>query len=157
MEIDHTDTKILAALQADSSLSVARLAEISDTSEPTCYRRLKRLEQLGVIKSRVTLVDQALVNLSMTGFILVRTSNHNDKWLKKFSEGIQRIPEVLEFHRMTGDIDYLLKIVAPDLIGYDRIYKQLIKVAELSDVTASFSMECLKYTTQLPLHYAEKK
>ncbi len=151
MKIDHIDKKILMALQVDSSLSIARLAQLSNTSEPTCYRRIKRLEKEGVIKASVALLDQSKVNFAMTGFILVRTANHNEKWLKKFADGVRQIPEVMEFHRMTGDIDYLIKVVASDLRDYDRIYKQLIKTADMSDVNASFSMECLKHTTQLPL------
>lgn len=87
----------------------------------------------------------------MTAYVMVKTAHHDDAWLKRFADGVQNIPEIVEIHRMAGDIDYLLKVVASDIAVYDAIYKRLIKVAELSDVSASFSMECLKTTTELPL------
>lgn len=151
--MDEIDRRILEALQHDANLSVRDLAEKVRTSEPTCWRRIRALEKAGVIKARVAIVDPEAINLGLTGFILVRTEKHNEAWTKHFAEGVARIPEVVEFHRMTGDVDYLLKIVAPDIRGYDDVYKRLIKVADLSDVSASFSMETLKSTTVLPLTY----
>lgn len=153
--MDEIDRKILNLLQKDAGMAIRDVAERAGTSEPTCWRRVKALEASGVLKSRVALVDQAKVNLGVTGFILIRTDNHNEDWTKDFAKGVARIPEVVEFHRMAGDVDYLLKIVVPDIQGYDAVYKRLIMVADLSDVSASFSMETLKSTTELPLQYAE--
>ena len=155
--MDKTDLRILAALQNDGSLSVKEVSEKVGASEPTCWRRIKALEEAGVLKARVAIVDRAAVNLGLTGFILIKTANHTDGWLKDFAAGVARIPEVVEFHRMSGDVDYLLKIVAPDIAGYDAVYKKLIKTAALSDVSASFSMEVLKETTVLPLNYAQTR
>ena len=112
---------------------------------------IKKLEEAGYIKQRVALLDQDLLNLGMTAYVMIKTSHHDDSWLARFSEGVSLIPEVIEIHRMAGDIDYLLKIVATDMSDYDRIYKRLITVAELFDVSASFSMERIKSSTELPL------
>jgi Lrp/AsnC family transcriptional regulator len=149
--MDHVDLRILNTLQKDASGSIADIAERSGTSQTPCWRRIKRLEEEGVIKKRVALLDQEKLNIGLTGFILVRTAEHDDEWLESFAKGVQAMPEVLEFHRMTGEVDYLLRIVTSDLKGYDKIYKKLIKIAKLSDVSACFSMECLKVTTELPL------
>lgn len=108
-----------------------------------------------MIDKRVVILNPEKVNVALTGFILIRTSNHDADWLETFSKGVMAIPEIVEFHRMAGDIDYLLKVVVPDIGGYDTLYKKLITVADLSDVSASFSMECIKSTTELPLDYAE--
>lgn len=152
--MDEIDRRILKQLQLDSSHTVAEIAEAVGLSQTPCWRRIKRLEDEGIIKSRVALLDPDRLGLGLTGYVLIRTAHHNDEWLEAFAKGVERIPEVVEFHRMTGDVDYLLKIVAPDIAGYDVIYKQLIRTAELSDVSASFSMERIKYTTELPLSYA---
>ena len=106
---------------------------------------------MGYIDKRVALLDQKALNLRLTAYVMVKTSQHDQQWLTKFSDGVHDIPEIVEIHRMAGDIDYLLKIVAEDMAEYDRIYKNLIRVAELSDVSASFSMECIKASTELPL------
>ena len=151
--MDDIDRRILKALQEDASGSVAEVAERAGISQTPCWRRIKRLEEAGYIKKRVALLDAQKLNLGLTGYVLIRTANHSDEWVQKFAEGIRQIPEVVEFHRMTGDVDYLLKIVAPDIKGYDDIYKRLIRTAELSDVSASFSMEEMKQTTELPLDY----
>lgn len=152
--MDATDLRILAALQRDASGSVSEIAERAGVSQTPTWKRIKRLEQEGVIKKRVVVLDADALNLKLVGYVQVRTSQHNDAWLKRFAAAIQKIPEVVECHRMAGDIDYLLKVVAPDMAGYDAIYKNLIRLAELSDVSASFSMEQIKQTTELPLSYA---
>lgn len=151
MKLDAIDRRILRQLQRDATQSLVELADAAGISQTACWRRIKRLEQDGVIQRRVTLLSHQALGLGLIGFVMIRTSNHSDGWLEKFAAGVRAIPEIIEFHRMAGDVDYLLKIVAPDIAGYDAIYKKLIKVAELSDVSASFSMEQIKYTTELPL------
>lgn len=153
--LDQIDRKILATLQSDASGSVAEIAERAGVSQTPAWRRIKRLEDEGVIRKRVALLDPAKLNLGLTGFILIRTATHSEEWLQKFADGVSRIPEVIELHRMSGDIDYLVKFMVDSIAGYDALYKRLIKVANLSDVSAGFSMECLKYTTELPLDYVK--
>ena len=149
--MDSVDRKILRELQRDCSGSIAEIADRAGVSQTPCWRRIKKLEEAGYIKQRVAVLDQDLLNLGMTAYVMIKTSHHDDVWLARFSEGVSLIPEVMEIHRMAGDIDYLLKIVATDMRDYDRIYKRLIAVAELFDVSASFSMERIKSSTELPL------
>lgn len=149
--MDSIDKKILQALQTDCSGSVAEIAERAGVTQTPCWRRIKKLEEMGYIDKRVALLNQKALNLRLTAYVMVKTSQHDQQWLTKFSDGVHDIPEIVEIHRMAGDIDYLLKIVAEDMAEYDRIYKNLIRVAELSDVSASFSMECIKASTELPL------
>jgi Lrp/AsnC family transcriptional regulator len=151
--MDAIDKAILRELQRDATVPISDLARAVGLSQTPCWRRVKRLEDAGVIRARVALVDPAAVNLALTAFVAVRTSQHTEAWLRKFADGVRAIPEVVELHRMSGDIDYLLKVVCPDMRTYDAVYKKLIKVAELTDVSSTFSMEALKYTTELPLDY----
>ena len=150
-DLDKYDYAILSALQSDASLSIAQLAEKIGLSSTPCWKRLKRLEEEGHIESRVTLVNRRKVGLPVTVFVSVRTGDHDEKWLKNFAAAVIGLPEVLEFHRMNGDVDYLLKVVTTDIDGYDRFYKKLIKAARLSGVSSAFSMEQIKYSTALPL------
>ena len=152
VELDRFDVRILDLLQENAALSNAELAERVGLSANACWRRTKRLEERGIIRRRVALLSQEQLNLQVTVFVGVRTNQHNDQWLKKFSTGVRAIPEVVEFYRMSGDTDYLLKIVARDIADYDRVYKKLISVAPLHDVSSSFAMERIKSTTALPLH-----
>jgi Lrp/AsnC family transcriptional regulator len=149
--MDSIDRKILNALQTDCSGSIADIADRAGVSQTPCWRRIKKLEEAGYIDKRVALLSPEALNLKMTAYVMVKTAHHDDAWLRRFSDGVQSIPEIIEIHRMAGDIDYLLKVVASDIAEYDAIYKRLITVAELSDVSASFSMECIKTTTELPL------
>lgn len=149
--MDKIDKKILAALQTDSSGSIADLAERAGVSQTPCWRRIKKLEEAGVIERRVALLNPEKLGLSLTVFVLIRAAHHDEAWLKRFSEKTAEFPEIQEIHRLTGDIDYLLKLVVRDVDDYDRIYKKLIRSVDLSDVSASFSMECIKSTTALPL------
>lgn len=149
--MDTIDKKILQALQSDSSGSIADIADRAGVSQTPCWRRIKKLEEAGVIEKRVALLNPKALNLTMTAYVMVKTAHHDENWLRRFSDGVEDIPEIVEIHRMAGDIDYLLKVVAGNMSEYDAIYKRLIQVAELSDVSASFSMECIKATTQLPL------
>jgi Lrp/AsnC family transcriptional regulator len=137
-------------MQRDATLSVAELAEIVGMSKSACWRRIQKLEDNGIIRSRVTLLDPATLDLSLTVFIAVKTNQHNKVWAEKFKAVIENIPGVLEVYRMGGDVDYLIKAVVKDMPGYDALYQELIKV-DLFDVSASFVMEALKQTTELPI------
>jgi Lrp/AsnC family transcriptional regulator len=151
IDIDRTDARILTALQNDAGQAIAELAEAVGLSSNACWRRVKRLEELGVIQGRVALLDPVKLGLGVTVFVSVRTNEHNDDWLQQFAEAVAQIPEVVEFYRMSGDIDYLLKLVVADIAHYDRVYKRLIKSVRLTDVSSSFAMEQMKYTTALPV------
>ncbi len=150
-KLDNYDVAILAALQLDGTLSVAALSEKIGLSSTPCWKRIKRLEEEGYIESRVAIVNRQKVGLPVTVFVSITTSEHDEKWLNRFAAAVVALPEVLEFHRMSGNIDYLLKVVTSDIGGYDRFYKKLIKAAHLSGVSSAFSMEQIKFTTQLPL------
>jgi Lrp/AsnC family transcriptional regulator len=150
--LDKFDCAILAALQGDATLSIAALAEKVGLSSTPCWKRVRRLEEDGYIQSRVTLINRHKVGLPVTVFVSVRTSEHDEKWLTRFAAAVVALPEVLEFHRMSGDVDYLLKVVTTDIDGYDRFYKKLIaSTAHLTGVSSAFSMEQIKYSTALPL------
>lgn len=153
--MDATDVKILALLQADATLSIAEVAERVNLSPTPCWRRIQALESQGVLRGRVALLDAERINVGVTVFVRLRTQNHDAEWLATFADGVSQIDEVIEFHRLSGDIDYLLKIVVPDIAGYDAVYKRLIAVADFSDVSANFVMETIKGTTALPLSYAD--
>jgi Lrp/AsnC family transcriptional regulator len=150
-ELDRFDRRILSLLQEDASLSNAEISERVGLSANACWRRTKRLEEQQIIRRRVALLNQEKLELKVTVFVGIRTNQHNEQWLARFADGIREIPEVIEFYRMSGDIDYMLKIVARDIEDYDRVYKKLIAVAPLHDVSSSFAMERIKSTTALPL------
>jgi len=122
-------------------------------SSTPCWRRIQKLEETGVIRAKVALLDAAKLNVGVTVFVSIRTSQHSLDWLRQFAEVVQDFPEVVEFYRMSGDIDYLMRVVVPDIAAYDRFYKRLIERIALSDVSSSFAMEEIKYTTALPLDY----
>ncbi len=149
--LDNIDRAILSALQADCSLSIAALGERVGLSTTPCWKRVKRLEDEGILEKRVAIVNNRKVGLPITVFVSVRTSQHNEQWLADFAAAVTELPEVLEFYRMSGDVDYLLKVVTQDIDGYDRFYKRLIKIAQLTDVSSAFAMERIKSTTELPL------
>ena len=153
MQIDRYDLRILRQLQVDADLAVAQLADQVGLSTNACWRRIKRLEEAGIIRARVALLDERSLGLKLTVFVSVKTAEHNDDWLQTFAEGISGIPEVVEFYRMSGDIDYLLKVVVQDIDDYDRVYKKLIAVAPLHDVSSSFAMERIKSSTAVPLDH----
>lgn len=154
MPLDELDRKILNLLQADTTLPVATIAERVGLSPSPCWRRIQKLEQDGYIRGRVALLDPARMNVGVTVFVAVRTNQHDLAWLDKFAAAVREFPEVVEFYRMSGDIDYLLRVVVPDIAAYDAFYKQLIQRVALSDVSSSFAMETIKYTTALPVNYA---
>ena len=150
-KFDSLDAKILRALQADASLSITELAEKVGLSSNACWKRVKRLEEDGFILKRVVLVDRAKVNHAVTAFVEIRTDEHEDAWLSRFAKIVCDIPEIVEFYRLSGQVDYMLKIVCSDIADYDRIYKKLIRNTRLRDVSAFFAMEQLKYTTEIPI------
>lgn len=150
-ELDRMDRAILGALQQDGTLSAAQLGETVGLSATPCWKRVKAMEEAGLITKRVALVDRAQAGLPVTVFVSLRTNRHDEAWLRKFAASVSSMPEVMEFHRMSGDVDYLLKVVAADIAGYDRFYKRLIQNAQLAGVSSAFSMEEIKSTTVLPL------
>ena len=151
VKIDPIDWAILGVLQADAALPVHEVGERVGLSSNACWRRIKRLEDSGVIARRVALLDPEKLGLATTVFVAVRTQRHDPAWLDAFSRGVAEIDEISECHRMAGEVDYLLKIVVRDIAHYDRIYRKLIaRVPDLADVSSSFSMEKLKATTALP-------
>ena len=152
--MDTTDRKLLDILQRDAALSLDDFSGRVGLSRNACWRRVKRLEDAGVIKARVTLLDASRINVGLTAFIALRTTEHSAKWLDQFSKAVRGIPEIIGVYRMTGDIDYLLQVVIPDVAAYDRLYKRLIGKITLADVSSSFVMEEIKSTTVLPLDYA---
>jgi Lrp/AsnC family transcriptional regulator len=151
--IDAIDRKILEIVQEDAGLALTELAKRVGLSSTPCWRRLQRLEAEGVIRQRVTLLDPAKLNLGVTIFVAVRTDQHNIDWVSRFEAAVREIPEVVEFFRMSGDTDYLLKVVVPDITSYDGVYKRLISKVDIADVSSSFALERLKDTTVLPLDY----
>ena len=153
--MDRIDQSILAILQRDASLPVSEIANQVGLTQTPCWKRIQRLEDIGVIKRRVALLDAKKVNAGLTVFVTVRTNRHDANWLTEFSEAVQDMPEVVEFHRLAGDIDYLLRVNVPDMDAYDLFYKELIGRIALTDVTSSFSMQTIKSTPELPLHFME--
>ncbi|TCL75042.1 Lrp/AsnC family transcriptional regulator [Rhizobium sp. BK251] len=151
--MDRLDRKILRLLQEDSTLAVADLAKKVGLSTTPCWRRIQKMEEDGVIKRRVAILDPEKVNTKVTVFVSIRTSSHSIEWLKRFSEVVTEFPEVVEFYRMSGNVDYLLRVVVPDIGAYDAFYKRLISKIEIRDVSSVFAMEQIKYSTQLPLDY----
>jgi Lrp/AsnC family transcriptional regulator len=151
--MDDFDRRILAALQEDAGLSNTEIAERVGLSLTPCWRRIRNLEESGVIRRRVALLDRHKLNVGVTVFVTVRTNQHNQDWFERFARAVQSIPEVVEFYRMAGDVDYMLRVVVPDIAAYDGVYKRLIEQIDLYDVSSSFAMEELKYTTAVPLNY----
>jgi Lrp/AsnC family transcriptional regulator len=153
--MDKLDKKILEQLQKNGGLTAAELADRIGLSKAPCWRRIKRLEEEGVIKQTVALLDARSLNLGTTVFVSLKTGNHSEAWFDKFVKAVRDIPEVTEIHRMSGDVDYLMRIVVPDIDAYDQVYKRLIASVEFQDVSASFALETIKYTTALPLNYVK--
>ena len=151
--MDRIDRKILSLLQADATLSLADMAERVNLSPTPCWRRVQRMERDGVIRGRVALLDAAKLNVGVTVFVRLKTDRHDKEWLDDFATRIAAIPEVVEIYRMSGDIDYILKVVVPDIAAYDVVYKRMIAAVAFADVSSNFAMECIKDTTALPLDY----
>ncbi|WP_195822022.1 Lrp/AsnC family transcriptional regulator [Roseobacter sp. MH60115] len=151
MTIDETDRRILTHLQQDASMPLDALGEAVHLSRNACWRRIKALEKSGVIARRVTVLDPEKVGLGLMVFIMIRTNAHAPDWLETFRKATRAMPEILGVYRMTGDLDYLIRARVADMADYDRLYQALIKRVPLSDVSASFVMEQIKDTSQLPL------
>ncbi|CAP41042.1 Lrp/AsnC family transcriptional regulator [Bordetella petrii] len=149
--MDQTDLKILSLLQKDATRPVAEIAEQVNLSVTPCWRRIQKLKEDGVIERTAVLLDPQAVGLGLTVFVTIKTSQHNVKWTQNLIGAVMALPNVVEFHRMAGDLDYLLKVVVEDMQAYDRFYRRLIEAVDLLDVSASFSMEVIKSTTELPL------
>jgi len=152
--VDEIDRKILRLLQEDATLPVAEIGTRVGLSSTPCWRRIQKLEADGVIKQRVALLDPEKMNVGVMVYIAVKTNQHSAEWLNRFKQAVSDIPEIIGLYRMSGDIDYLLCAVVPDIAAYDAVYKRLIERVEIADVTSMFTMETLKHTTKLPVDYA---
>ena len=153
--MDAFDKKILSCLQADSRIALAELAQAVGLSTTPCWRRIQKLQAEGVIRGQVALLDRQALNVGVTVFVAIRTNQHNASWLERFAKAVVDFPEVMDCYRMAGEIDYLLRLVLPDIAAYDRFYKRLIERIELTDVTSMFAMEEIKSTTALPLGFVD--
>lgn len=153
--IDRIDRRILSILQEDCTIPVAEIGRRVGLSTTPCWRRIQKMEEDGVITGRVALLDPHKVNAKVNAFVAITTSQHTEDWLRKFADVISEFPEVVEFYRMAGQVDYLLRVSVPDIEAYDNFYKRLIAKIEISDVSTTFAMEQIKYTTQLPLAYVQ--
>jgi Lrp/AsnC family transcriptional regulator len=149
--LDAIDRKILMVLQEDASLSVAEIGDRVGLSSTPCWKRIQRLEADGVILRRVALVDQNKIGLGISVFVSVESADHSEAWLKKFADAVSAMPEVMEFYRMAGDVDYMLRVVVADMQSYDIFYKRLIATVPLKNVTSRFAMEKIKSVTALPV------
>ncbi|MFC5421362.1 Lrp/AsnC family transcriptional regulator [Bosea eneae] len=154
LKLDAFDLRILALLQEDASKPLAEIADAVGLSTTPCWRRIQKLEAAGYIKQRVALLDRDKLRAGVTVFIAVKTARHSMEWLERFHAAVHDLPEIVDFYRMSGDIDYLLKAYVCDIAAYDALYKKLIARIELSDVTSMFAMEELKSTTAIPLGFA---
>jgi len=155
--LDAVDIKILRILQKDCTVSVAEIGREVGLSTTPCWRRIQKLEQEGVIDSRVALLNPKKVDAGVTVFVAITTSEHTVEWLETFHAVLREFPEIVDAYRMSGQVDYLLRVVVPDIDSYDRFYKQLISRIRLNDVSSSFAMEQIKYTTALPLQFVEAR
>lgn len=154
-KLDNADLRILRRIQADSSASLADLADEVGLSSNACWKRLRRLESEGYVAARVAILDREKFNLGVTVFVNIKTDQHEDKWLTDFSDSIGRISEVVEFYRMSGDVDYMLKVVCSSISDYDRIYKKIIRSVKIKDISSFFAMEQIKSTTAIPIDAIE--
>jgi Lrp/AsnC family transcriptional regulator len=154
MALDKIDRKILTLLQKDATTPVAEIGRKVGLSTTPCWRRIQKMEEDGVIKGRVAVLDPSKVNAGVTVFVSVKTNEHNEAWMRKFAAVVEDFNEVVEFYRMSGDVDYLLRVVVPDIGAYDAFYKKLIGKIALTDVSSAFAMGQIKYTTALPLDFA---
>ncbi|MDB5507274.1 MAG: ArsR family transcriptional regulator [Devosia sp.] len=153
MALDKIDRKILALLQKDATTPVAEIGRKVGLSTTPCWRRIQKMEEDGVIKGRVAVLDPTKINAGVTVFMSVKTNEHNEAWMRKFAGVVDEFPEVVEFYRMSGDVDYLLRVVVPDIAAYDSFYKRMIGKIALTDVSSAFAMGQIKYTTALPLDF----
>lgn len=151
LQLDKFDRSILRLLQVDAGQSVESVADKVGLSRNACWRRVKQMEEVGIIKGRVALVDAERVDLGLTVLVMVRTSEHASDWAEKFSKVVQSMPEITGAYRMSGDLDYVLRVCVRDVKTYDAFYQRLTAKLRLSDISASFVMEDIKDTTALPV------
>ena len=151
--MDRIDKDILALLQDNADLPLSEIASRVKLSSTPCWRRIQRLEEQGYIQRRVAILDPKKLNAGVTVFVLLRTNRHNQEWFEKLREVVAAIPEVVDFYRMSGTIDYLLRVVVPSIAAYDSVYRRLTQNIEIFEVSSSFAMEEIKHTTSLPLDY----
>lgn len=149
--MDEMDRRILKILQEDASLSASDVARQVGLSSSPCWKRINRMREDGTIKRQTAVLDASRLGFGLTVFVSIKTGEHSSKWLEEFSDKITAMPEVMEFHRMSGDVDYMLKVVVRDMRSFDAFYKNLIGITALSDVTSRFSMETIKESTTLPI------
>ncbi len=149
--MDTTDKRILDLLQRDASLTVKQIAEQISLSVTPCWKRIQKLEEQGYIRARVALLDSNMINANVTVFVAIKTDQHTVQWIERFNKEVSELPEVMEIYRMSGEVDYLLRVVVSSIEAYDLFYKKLIERIELSNVTSSFAMEQIKYTTAQPI------
>ena len=149
--LDAKDLKILDLLQQDATLQVAEIADTVGLSRTPCWRRIRELEKSGYIRKRVALLDRNRLGVPISVFVAVKTNQHNAKWLSQFRAAVNALPEIVEAYRLSGETDYLLRILVRDIEGYDKVYTKLIELVDFADVSSSFSMEELKCTTAIPL------
>ena len=153
--LDRTDLRILELIQQDAKLSTAEISDRVGLSTTPCWRRLNKLAEQDTIIGRVALLNRGHLNLGVDAFVSIRTDQHNERWFEAFAAAVAAFPEVIELYRMSGEVDYLIHVVVPDIPAFDGFYKRLIRSVDLTDVSTSFAMERIKYTTALPLHYAD--
>ncbi|ROR99022.1 Lrp/AsnC family transcriptional regulator [Sinobacterium caligoides] len=152
VSLDTKDKKILSYLQADATISLSVLAERVNLSTTPCWKRVKRLEDEGVIVKRVALLNPEQVSLPTSIFMTLSIVNHSAKWMNEFNSVVEKFDEVMEVYRMTGEFDYMLRVQVKDIHSFDRFYKRLMEQLDgVTKVTSSFAMETIKYTTALPL------
>lgn len=154
--MDAVDKEILRLLQQDASITVKQIADQVNLSTAPCWKRIRRLEEAGVIRARVALLDAKKVNADITVFVQIKTDKHTKDWIEKFARAVNELPEALEIYRMSGEVDYLIKVAVSSIDAYDRFYKDLISRVELYNVTSSFAMERIKYTTALPINIDDR-
>lgn len=152
-KLDRVDKALLDILQQDADLPLGEIAVRVNLSPTPCWRRIQRLQEEGVIRRKVALLDAEKLKVGVTVFVSIKAGRHSPQWFENFREAVSVMPEVIEFYRMSGDVDYLLRVVVPDIKAYDAVYQRLIASTELQDVSSSFAMEQVKYTTALPLDY----
>ena len=149
--LDQTDREILRALQADPSLSQRALADVVGLSQNACWRRLQAMRAAGVVCGQTLKLDPAKLGLGLAVFVMIRTRHHSSDWLKQFRRTVSAIPNVIDFYRIAGDYDYMLKVVAEDMNDFDRVYQRLIEKLELDAVTSYITMEKIADQRDLPL------
>ena len=155
--LDDMDLKILRILQEDATRPVADIGKEVGLSTTPCWRRIQKLEEAGIIRRRVALLDPNRINVGVTVIVSIKTDKHSMDWLQRFHEAVGEFPEVVEFYRMSGEIDYLLRVVVPDIAAYDAFYKRLISKIEIAKVSSAFAMQEIKYTTALPLNFVRSE